>query len=94
MAAANIQDVIMLFGDSITQGAWEDGLDGFGQRLSREYARLVVLISANTGIDTYARKLDVVNRGLSGYNTDWAKPVLEQARQHGNIRIEANIIIC
>lgn len=31
--AAYIQDVIMCFGDSITQGAWEDG--GFGKRLSR-----------------------------------------------------------
>lgn len=26
----------MLFGDSITQGAWEPGLDPLGQRLSRE----------------------------------------------------------
>jgi hypothetical protein len=26
----------------------------------------------------YARKLDVINRGLSGYNTDWAIPVFEQ----------------
>ena len=33
--AASVQDVFMLFGDSITQGAWEPGLDGFGQRLSR-----------------------------------------------------------
>lgn len=28
----------------------------------------------------YARKLDVTNRGLSGYNTEWAIPVFEQAR--------------
>lgn len=33
---ANVQDVFMLFGDSITQGAWEPGLNGFGQRLSRK----------------------------------------------------------
>ncbi|KAJ7582837.1 hypothetical protein C8J56DRAFT_894617 [Mycena floridula] len=58
--AAPVQDVIMLFGDSITQGCWEEG--GFGQRLSH----------------VYARKLDVLNRGLSGYNTDWAIPVLKQ----------------
>jgi hypothetical protein len=31
--AANIQDVIMLFGDSITQGGWEEG--AFGHKLSR-----------------------------------------------------------
>jgi len=26
----------------------------------------------------YARKLDVINRGLSGYNTEWAIPVFKQ----------------
>jgi len=57
---ANIQDAIMLFGDSITQGSWE--LNGVGSRLSF----------------VYARKLDVINRGLSGYNTKWAIPVFEQ----------------
>ncbi|KAF9466333.1 GDSL Lipase/Acylhydrolase [Collybia nuda] len=60
--AATIQDVIMLFGDSTTQGGWEPGLDGFATRLSH----------------VYARKLDILNRGLSGYNTDWAKPVFER----------------
>jgi hypothetical protein len=34
--ATNIQDVFMLFGDSLTQGAWEPGLDALGQKLSRE----------------------------------------------------------
>ncbi|KAF9650917.1 GDSL Lipase/Acylhydrolase [Thelephora ganbajun] len=29
----------------------------------------------------YARKLDVLNRGLSGYNTEWAIPVFEQLLQ-------------
>jgi hypothetical protein len=28
----------------------------------------------------YARKLDVINRGLSGYTTEWGIPVFEQAR--------------
>ncbi len=32
-------------------------------------------------VDLYARKLDVLNRGYSGYNTDWALPVLKQVRQ-------------
>lgn len=32
--AASVLDVFMLFGDSITQGGWQPGLDGFGQRLS------------------------------------------------------------
>lgn len=26
----------------------------------------------------YVRKFDVINRGLSGYQTDWAIPVFEQ----------------
>ncbi|KAJ7905333.1 GDSL Lipase/Acylhydrolase [Mycena olivaceomarginata] len=35
--------------------------------------------------NAYSRKLDVLNRGLAGYNTDWAIPVLEQclATQQG-----------
>lgn len=53
----------MLFGDSITQGAWEPGMNGFGEQLSH----------------VYARKLDVLNRGFSGYNTDWATPTFKQS---------------
>ncbi|EDR10954.1 uncharacterized protein LACBIDRAFT_315990 [Laccaria bicolor S238N-H82] len=60
--ASSVQDVFMLFGDSITQGGWGPGLNGMGQRLSH----------------VYARKLDVLNRGYSGYNTEWAIPVFEQ----------------
>ncbi|KAF4608745.1 hypothetical protein EYR40_001092 [Pleurotus pulmonarius] len=58
--ASHIHDVIMLFGDSITQGGWQNG--GFGHRLD----------------DAYSRKFDVLNRGLAGYNTDWALPVFRQ----------------
>ena len=29
-------------------------------------------------LDAYCRKLDVINRGLSGFNTEWAIPVFEQ----------------
>ncbi|KZT29891.1 GDSL Lipase/Acylhydrolase [Neolentinus lepideus HHB14362 ss-1] len=50
---ADVQDCILLFGDSLTQGGWEPH-------------------------DVYARKLDVINRGLSGYNTEWSIPVFEQ----------------
>ncbi|KAJ7903629.1 SGNH hydrolase-type esterase domain-containing protein [Mycena olivaceomarginata] len=57
---ANVQDVIMLFGDSITQAGWAAHV--FGARL----------------VNAYSRKLDVLNRGLAGYNTDYAIPVLEQ----------------
>ncbi|TCD62252.1 hypothetical protein EIP91_007129 [Steccherinum ochraceum] len=58
--AANVQDTIMLFGDSLTEMGSEAG--GIVQRLSA----------------VYKRKLDVLNRGFSGYNTRWAIPVLEQ----------------
>ncbi|KAG2061679.1 SGNH hydrolase [Suillus hirtellus] len=64
--AANIQDVVMLVGDSLTQLGWDKG--GFAQLLA----------------EMYVRKLDVINRGLSGYQTDWAIPICEQifAKQH------------
>ncbi|KAF5386780.1 hypothetical protein D9615_001870 [Tricholomella constricta] len=35
-------------------------------------------IDAGAVEDVYARKLDVLNRGLSGYSTDWAMPVFKQ----------------
>jgi len=64
--AANIQDAIMVLGDSLTQGGWEPL--GLTQRLAA----------------VYVRKLDVINRGFSGYITEWAIPVFEQifAKQH------------
>ncbi|XP_029451703.1 isoamyl acetate-hydrolyzing esterase 1 homolog isoform X2 [Rhinatrema bivittatum] len=49
---------IVLFGDSITQFAFE--ADGWGAMLA----------------DKMVRKCDIINRGLSGYNTRWAKIVL------------------
>lgn len=67
----------MLFGDSITQGGWEDG--GFGARLARKHAmppRISTILSHF--VDVYSRKFDVLNRGLSGYNSEWAIPVFEQ----------------
>ncbi|RXW21130.1 hypothetical protein EST38_g4727 [Candolleomyces aberdarensis] len=44
-------------------------------------------------IDVYARRFDVLNRGLSGYNTEWGLPVFEQClakrddRQAPKIRV-------
>uniref|UniRef100_A0A0W0F936 SGNH hydrolase-type esterase domain-containing protein n=1 Tax=Moniliophthora roreri TaxID=221103 RepID=A0A0W0F936_MONRR len=62
--ASYVQDCIMLFGDSITQGAWDEG--GF-------VGRQIHILQ-----DVYARKLDILNRGLSGYNTDWAMPLFKK----------------
>ncbi|OZJ01973.1 hypothetical protein BZG36_04988 [Bifiguratus adelaidae] len=63
-----LQDQIVLFGDSITQAShrisssfsFDPASNGWGAALAHEYQR----------------KLDVVNRGYSGYNTDWALPLL------------------
>ncbi|CAI9572942.1 unnamed protein product, partial [Staurois parvus] len=49
---------VVLFGDSITQFAFE--ANGWGATLA----------------DKLVRKCDVLNRGLSGYNTRWAKLIL------------------
>lgn len=79
---AAVQDVIMLFGDSLTQRGWEP--TAFAQQLSRElFPNRLILTRANIIFffwcsEVYVRKLDVVNRGLSGYNTEWAIPVFEQ----------------
>ncbi|KAM9316053.1 isoamyl acetate-hydrolyzing esterase 1 homolog [Gastrophryne carolinensis] len=49
---------VILFGDSITQFAFD--ANGWGASLA----------------DKLVRKCDVLNRGLSGYNTRWAKLIL------------------
>ena len=82
--AANVHDVFMLVGDSLTQGGWAPGDTGIGQRLTRSYylscfVEIAWLIISSLE-DAYARKLDVLNRGYSGYNTEWALPVVEQVR--------------
>ncbi|KAM0716268.1 hypothetical protein Q7P37_007713 [Cladosporium fusiforme] len=57
-------DQFLLFGDSITQHSFSQQKGfAFGAELS----------------DQYARRLDVINRGLSGYNTAQAVKVLPQA---------------
>lgn len=55
-------DQFILFGDSITQQAFTDEGIPFGAKLS----------------DAYIRKLDIINRGLSGYNTTQALRILPQ----------------
>ena len=87
--ASNLLDAIVLFGDSITQGSWN--LNGIAARLSCQYIahpspRDIPVLCGERGWahrsamnpDVYCRKLDVINRGLSGFNTEWAIPVFEQ----------------
>ncbi|QDZ23707.1 putative esterase [Chloropicon primus] len=52
----------VLFGDSITQQGFSTVHCGWVAQLS----------------DKYQRKVDVVNRGYSGYNTKWAKELMPQ----------------
>ncbi|KAF8423673.1 GDSL Lipase/Acylhydrolase [Tirmania nivea] len=68
-------DKFLLFGDSITQGAFDQS-SGFGFAAALQH--------------DYVRKLDVINRGFSGYNTSHALRILPsiiQAPTHSQIRL-------
>ncbi|OAX35565.1 SGNH hydrolase [Rhizopogon vinicolor AM-OR11-026] len=69
--ATNVQDVIILLGDSITKGGWAQG--GFAQLLA----------------ERYIRKLDVLNRDFTGYQTDRAIPACERvfAKQYERLYV-------
>jgi lysophospholipase L1-like esterase len=75
-------DQIWLLGDSITQFSFS--ANGIGARLAGAYRCLVMqLLKVNRWSkycpsDVYARKLDVINRGYSGYNARWDSIVWEQ----------------
>ncbi|OJD35059.1 gdsl lipase acylhydrolase family protein [Diplodia corticola] len=69
-----LYEQILLFGDSITQASGES--DGFGFAAPLQQA--------------YARRLDVVNRGFNGYNTEKALKVLPRlmpAPDHAKVRL-------
>lgn len=74
--AANVQDAIILFGDSLTQQSWSPG--GLAQHLAGKKASRLILSTEIACPADYVRKLDVLNRGFSGYQTQWAIPVFEQ----------------
>jgi hypothetical protein len=74
--AAYTQDVVLLLGDSLTQGRWD--WSGFADRLACMFCGLHLDQPLKPRLATYVRKFDVINRGLSGYQTDWAIPVFEQ----------------
>ena len=74
-----VQDAIVLLGDSLTQGGTIP--HGFVQQLTGECASPSQVLGANApASDVYNRKLDVIVRGLSGYNTTWIFPVFEKVR--------------
>ncbi|KAI9347180.1 SGNH hydrolase-type esterase domain-containing protein [Zopfochytrium polystomum] len=58
-------DQIILFGDSITQHSFNVEIGGWGARVAA----------------AYARKLDVFNRGYSGFTSRWCKHILPETLQ-------------
>ncbi|KAJ2712016.1 isoamyl acetate-hydrolyzing esterase [Coemansia spiralis] len=64
--AARPYDLVVLVGDSLTQHGWDVAKHGWTAQLSREYVR----------------RLDVVNRGFSGFNTRWARLALPRVMPH------------
>ncbi|KAI9105689.1 SGNH hydrolase-type esterase domain-containing protein [Phlyctochytrium arcticum] len=69
-------DQILLFGDSISQFSWSPEFEGWGAYLASQYVR----------------RLDVVNRGFSGYNTEQCRelilPILQSVSPpHAQIRL-------
>jgi len=60
---------IVLFGDSLTQQSFSLEIGGWGAELS----------------DSYQRRADILNRGFSGYNTDWAKLILPRLVSKDNL---------
>ncbi|XP_074847348.1 isoamyl acetate-hydrolyzing esterase 1 homolog isoform X5 [Carettochelys insculpta] len=59
---------VLLFGDSITEFSFQD--NGWGVFLAQKLVRGFLLVCV------CFRRCDVLNRGLSGYNTRWANIVL------------------
>eukprot|EP00667_Euglena_gracilis_P024531 EG_transcript_28290 len=57
-----LRPCFLLFGDSLTQHAFHPTRHGWGAALQHEYAG----------------KVDVLNRGLSGYTTRWGRAVVEE----------------
>ena len=53
--------VILAFGDSITEHAWDVSIEGWLAKLG----------------DLYIRRADVLNRGFSGYNTRWGVDIVD-----------------
>lgn len=74
-AAAKPYDQFILFGDSITQMSYNQEIGfGYGAQLQ----------------EVYARKLDVINRGFSGYTTAHAIKIFHQffpSPQTANVRL-------
>ncbi len=60
---------IVLFGDSLTQQSFSLETGGWAAELS----------------NSYQRRADFLNRGFSGYNTDWARLILPQLISKDNL---------
>jgi isoamyl acetate esterase len=71
-----VQDAIVLIGDSITQQSTAPY--GYAQQLTGRYALPSACMVPDTLADVYQRKLDIVVRGLSGYNSTWVFPIFKK----------------
>lgn len=65
---------VLLFGDSLTQYSFSPSEEGWGSAIA----------------DHFQRRADVINRGFSGYNTEWAKLILPQLLSS---REQADIVV-
>ncbi|KAL7269244.1 hypothetical protein RUND412_008103 [Rhizina undulata] len=66
MSSSYVYPSIILFGDSLTERSFNFSNHGSGAALAT----------------AYARRADVLNRGVGGYNTRWLKPFLEHIVQN------------
>ncbi|ORX69154.1 SGNH hydrolase [Linderina pennispora] len=60
--SGQLYDTIVCFGDSLTQHGWDVTKHGWVAQLSQ----------------AYLRRLDVVNRGFSGFNSKWVRVLFDQ----------------
>ncbi|KAJ2402194.1 isoamyl acetate-hydrolyzing esterase [Coemansia sp. RSA 2559] len=72
--AGQLYDTIVCFGDSLTQHGWDVTKHGWTAQLAQ----------------TYLRKLDIVNRGFSGYNSRHGRILLPQILPPEDSKAENN----
>lgn len=71
MASVNTFGQIVCFGDSLTQRGWEPQNNGWVASLA----------------SAYTRKLEVRNRGFSGYNSKWCVKLLPKLKEASKVEL-------
>ncbi|RUS16630.1 SGNH hydrolase-type esterase domain-containing protein [Endogone sp. FLAS-F59071] len=91
----HVFDQIVLFGDSITQCARANDSQS-ADYLADCFSQFGFDPNGGWGAalaNDYQRRVDVMNRGYSGYNTDWALPILQQLLPLAASRSPATILL-